>query len=240
MIGEDHGVCNKGRKLPLRTIFVGDIHGCAAELEELLALVDFRCGVDRLLLTGDAFSKGPEPGRVWTRIQRTAARMVLGNHEVPLLGNLKRHAAGSAPTFEKLRHELLFEKMAPFSESLLPWLQSLPLFLEDPHYLLVHAGINPEAGLAGTTRDEVLAIRTWPARDELEGPRWHDHLAPGERPIIFGHDAPGGLVLKHAGHEKRPYAIGLDSGCVYGGQLSAYLLEENQIVHVQSKQPQAS
>ena len=224
----------------MRTIFVGDIHGCAAEFEKLLALVDFRRGVDRLLLTGDAFSKGPEPDHVWTCIQHTAARMVLGNHEVPLLGNLQQLAAGSDPTFEKLRHEPLFEKMAPLSEDLLPWLQSLPLFIEDDRFLLVHAGINPEAGLQGTTREEFLAIRTWPARDELEGPRWHDHLTPAERPIIFGHDAPGGLVLKHAGDEERPYAIGLDSGCVYGGQLSAYLLEENEIVQVHSKQRQAS
>ena len=74
------------RELSLRTIFVGDIHGCAAELEKLLALVEFRVDVDRLLLTGDAFSKGPEPDHVWTCIQHTAARMVLGNHEVPLLG----------------------------------------------------------------------------------------------------------------------------------------------------------
>jgi hypothetical protein len=220
--------------MSVRTIFVGDIHGCAEEFKELLVQLDFRRGEDRLFLTGDAFSKGPAPEDVWTCIQRSGANMVLGNHEVPLLTHLEQHAGGSSPTFEKLRHEILFEQLVPFTDTLLPWLQQLPLYLEDPEFLLVHAGINPEAGLQGTTRDQFLAIRTWPVTKGLEGPRWHDHLEPGDRPIIFGHDAPGGLVLKYAGGEERPYAVGLDSGCVYGGQLSAYLLDENRIVQVES------
>ena len=52
--------------------------------------------------------------------------------------------------------------------------------------------------------------------------------------IVFGHDAPGGLVVKErAGY---PYLLGLDSGCIYGGQLSGYVLEEARLVQVKSQQ----
>ncbi|MDE0228103.1 MAG: metallophosphoesterase, partial [Spirochaetaceae bacterium] len=56
---------------PGRTIFVGDIHGCRAEFEALLQAVDFAPGRDRLLLTGDAFTRGPDPLGVWRLIQAT-------------------------------------------------------------------------------------------------------------------------------------------------------------------------
>ena len=101
-------------------------------------------------------------------------------------------------------------------------------------FLLVHAGINPEKGFEGTTRDEFIAIRTWPPVEGIEGPRWYDSLIPDHHIIIFGHDAPSGLVVKRRG-DGTPYLVGLDSGCVYGGRLSAYILEEERIVQVKSR-----
>jgi len=53
--------------------------------------------------------------------------------------------------------------------------------------------------------------------------------------LVFGHDAPGGLVLKK--RRGKPYLVGLDSGCVYGNALSAYILEEARIVQTASRQP---
>ena len=38
----------------------------------------------------------------------------------------------------------------------------------------------------------------------------------------------------------RPYLLGLDTGCVYGNQLSAYVLEEARLVQVPSQQPSLS
>ena len=105
-------------------------------------------------------------------------------------------------------------------------------------FVLVHAGLNPDKGLAGTTRKEFLTIRTWPPTAGLQGPRWHDAVGPDCGLVVFGHDAPGGLVIRHSGTAtSRPYLVGLDSGCVYGGLLSGYLLEENRTVQVKSRQP---
>ncbi|MDE2703949.1 MAG: metallophosphoesterase, partial [Gemmatimonadota bacterium] len=71
----------------MRTIFVGDVHGCAAEFEAFLEKVDYS-DRDRLLLTGDAFARGPDPLAVWKLICDTEAEMVLGNHDARLLKQL--------------------------------------------------------------------------------------------------------------------------------------------------------
>ena len=218
----------------MRTIIVGDIHGCGAEFEDLLDVAGYDSNGDRLLLTGDILSKGPDPIRVWERIGQTRAEMVLGNHDDRLLTHLRGIADGQPRMLKNQDHVRLLKLVTPVIEGLLPWLGGIPLFISDPKFLLVHAGINPSKGLEDTSRDEFLAIRTWPPTGGIEGPRWHDSLSPDSRLIIFGHDAPGGLVEKRR-PDGSPYAIGLDTGCVYGNQLSAYILEEDRFVQVESR-----
>jgi len=215
----------------MRTIFVGDIHGCATEFSAVLARVEFDVKADRLLLTGDAFSKGPDPIGVWNQIQDTKAEMVLGNHGARLMEQLSSQIQGKSPKINNRDQQRILETLLPSAKPLLGWLESLPLFIADSGFLLVHAGINPEKGLAGTKRNEFLAIRTWPPLGGIEGPRWHDHLKPLDRILLFGHDAPGGLVEKRR-EDGSAWLIGLDSGCVYGKALSAYILEEDRIVQV--------
>ena len=221
-----------------RTIFIGDIHGCRGEFEELLSVVEFAPGRDRLLLTGDAFTRGPDPLGVWRLIRATRPEMVLGNHETWLLPQLRAIAAGGPPDALKQTRGDRLQDLVPHVAELLPWLEALPLAIDEPQFLLVHAGINPDTGLAGSTPDELVYIRTWPPTGGIEGPRWHDHIDPGGKPIVFGHDAPAGLVIKRppgAAPDARPYLVGLDSACVFGGHLTAYLLEENRIIQVPAR-----
>lgn len=212
-----------------RTVFIGDVHGCSVEFRELLGKIGFRNGRDRLLLTGDAFTRGPGPLDVWRTISGTGADMVLGNHDERLIR--RAHDPAAHPDKPNLARTLEQLRSAP--EDVLSWLETRPLWIETESFLLVHAGIHPEKGLEGTTREQFLSIRTWPPTGGTEGPRWHDAYRPGKKVLIFGHDAPGGLVVKRR-PDGSPYLIGLDSGCIYGRQLSAYLLEEDRIVQVDS------
>lgn len=222
----------------MRTLFIGDIHGCAREFEQLLSKLEFQRDTDLLYLTGDAFSRGPDPVDVWTLIQDTGARMVLGNHDYKLPDRLRKHLSGT-PVPTRWRDYLqTLKSLASVADALIPWLESLPLWIDEPEFLLVHAGINPEKGFHGTTTEEFLVIRTWPPVEGIVGPRWHDAYDPSGKLIIFGHDAPGGLVIKRR-DDGSAYVIGLDSGCIYGGQLSGYVLQEDRLVQVESSHPRS-
>jgi len=217
-----------------RTIFIGDVHGCAEELHELLDAVAFVMGEDRLFLTGDAFTKGLDPLAVWKLILDTGAEMVMGNHDSALLDKFEIRLQGAEKEM-KPDHKRILDALMPVVNELIPWLKDLSLYIEEERFLLVHAGINPQKELAGTAKDEFIAIRTWPPIKGIEGPRWHDVYEPIRPLLIFGHDAPQGLLIKRT-KKGRPYLVGLDSGCVYGRQLSAYIHEEDRVVQVESRQ----
>ncbi|MDP6051217.1 MAG: metallophosphoesterase, partial [Candidatus Latescibacteria bacterium] len=86
----------------MRTLFIGDIHGCAQEFQRLLDVLNYHADSDRLFLVGDAFTKGPDPIGVWTLIQTTDARMVMGNHDAKLLELLMQHHEGVSVDFISL------------------------------------------------------------------------------------------------------------------------------------------
>lgn len=222
----------------MRTIFVGDVHGCAAEFAEILNTTAYRHNKDRLLLTGDVFARGPDPLAVWRLIRETEAEMVLGNHDARLLQQLEAWQSGHKPDVQKPDQHDTLVQLEPVREEIVTWLRQVPLYIEDASFLLVHAGIDPQKGLAGTSRDQFLTIRTWPPTQERIGPRWHESYQPECPLLVFGHDALGGLIVKE--RDGRPYLLGLDTGCVYGNQLSAYVLEEARLVQVPSQQPTLS
>jgi bis(5'-nucleosyl)-tetraphosphatase (symmetrical) len=216
-----------------RTIFIGDVHGCAEELSQLLDLLDFDGNMDQVFLTGDAFTKGPDPLGVWHLIKQTSAQMVMGNHDAALLNRLKiRHLGKEKRLNPEIKSTL--DALMPVVDNLTAWIEQLSLYIETEKFLLVHAGIHPVRGLSGTSPEEFMAIRTWPPQKGVEGPRWHAAYKSVHPLLVFGHDAPNGLVVKQK--KGVPYLVGLDSGCVYGRALSAYVLEAKKVVQVRSRQ----
>ena len=83
---------------------------------------------------------------------------------------------------------------------------------------------NPEGE---TTRSQAVRLRRWPDDDDPSNPFWWQCYA-GDRLVIYGHDAMRGL------QDHRPRTLGLDTGCVYGGRLTGYLIEADRIVTVPS------
>jgi serine/threonine protein phosphatase 1 len=217
-----------------RTIFIGDVHGCADELRALLDVLDIKPKMDHIYLTGDAFTKGPDPLGVWTIIDHLGVDMVMGNHDAALLDRLKTRINGHEKKM-KPAHKKTLDAVMPVMDDLVAWIENLPLYIETEGFLLVHAGIHPQKELLGTSRDEFLTIRTWPPQKGIDGPRWYDVYQPIRPLLVFGHDAPKGLVVKK--RKDKPYLVGLDSGCVYGNVLSAFVVEDAQIVQVKSGQP---
>ena len=212
-----------------RTIIVGDVHGCRRELELLLEDLAFGTG-DRLVFVGDLVARGPDSLGVLDVVRRTGALVVRGNHEHKLLqwrsARLARLRGEEARTVRLGPiHAELARKLRPVDWSLL---ETSPFYLDLPEHGLrvVHAGVVPGVPIERTKLATLTRIRTVKSdgrpsvRDGavLWGARY-----TGPPHVVFGHNAAPGLQLHR-------WATGLDTGCVYGGQLTALVLRDGQRV----------
>ncbi len=193
----------------MRTLFVGDIHGCARALERLIRLAR----ADRVILLGDLFTRGPEPRRVWELVEALRPEAVLGNHDHKILKIWEQ--PGSS------RHGWT---AAALPEAARDWLAQRPLFIEEPSWIAVHAGLHPTLGVPGTSPVQAMNLRRWPDDSSAAHAFWWQ-LYQGSKRVIYGHDALRGVQV-------HPHTLGLDSGCVYGGPLTGYLWEEERLLSV--------
>lgn len=206
-----------------RTLVVGDVHGCAGELEDLLKAVSFSKG-DRLVLVGDLVHKGPDSVGVVRMARELGARAVRGNHDE----NLIRLHRGAFPSAKKA----LIDVAKTFGDEDWRWLEKRPLWLAlGAHHLVVHGGFVPGIPLERQSRTMMMNLRSIRAdgspTTRLDGQPWAS-LWPGPKKVLFGHDAMRGL-------QQYPHALGLDTGCVYGGRLTGWLLEEERLVSVAAR-----
>lgn len=120
------------------TYIVGDIHGCAQTLDDLLTKLSFRKGEDRLFLVGDLVNNGPDSAEVIRLAMQLDATVTLGNHDLHMLA--VAHGA------TKMRKKDTFQDVldAHDADELLDWLLHRHLFVRTPDFWMVHAGLLPE------------------------------------------------------------------------------------------------
>ena len=203
-----------------RLLAIGDIHGCADEVEVLLDHLAPAAG-DKLVFVGDYVDRGPESRAVLDRLiglsSDSAAEWVFlkGNHEDMLLSYLGLDGAHGSVFLRNGGRATLAsygltpdrspeEVAAALPPAHLEFLGKLRLYEIDGPFLFVHAGVSPILPLERQDGDDLLWIREEFIR--------HRHVLPYT--IVFGH-TPHREVLWHL-----PYKIGLDTGCVYGNKLS--------------------
>jgi bis(5'-nucleosyl)-tetraphosphatase (symmetrical) len=245
-----------------RTLVVGDVQGCADELQDLLSHVAFSRGADRLVSVGDLVNRGPKSLAVLRLVRDLGADVVLGNHETNLLATAAGLRKRGNDTFEDVLE-------ADDRDAIFDWLLDRPeplVILRD--YVVVHAGLPPGLHLPDEARDWNEFVQgTWTSRapfrervasivaapvvrtltrirycdeagrvptdpNEVDPPGfrpWFEHRAAGPR-IAFGHWA-----RLDPARAKRDDLRFLDTGCVYGGRLSGWLVEEDRMVSVPSR-----
>jgi hypothetical protein len=203
-----------------RTVIVGDLHACTGELEKLLERIDFKPRSDRLVLVGDLVVRGPDPHGALALVKRLGARAVRGNHEDRLLSWRHRHEP-LGPDHARVA--------AALSEAEWSAIEALPLWLDLPEHgvRVVHAGVVPGQDVASTDPQALLKMRTLDARgrwssDAEAGDLWGTRYE-GPPHVVFGHNARPEPQL-------HPWATGLDTGCVYGGRLTALVLDKGEPV----------
>jgi serine/threonine protein phosphatase 1 len=219
-----------------RLLCIGDVHGCAAELELLLHAVDAGPD-DRLVFLGDYVDRGPASKTCLDLLIEVRARLprtvfLRGNHEDMFLSYLGLDGQygdvflvnGGAATLQSFGFEVQ-GRQGPPADAVLeripsPQLDFLRHALVLHHaadgYAFVHAGVRPRIPLEEQRRDDLLWVR--------ESFLAADHGLPWT--VVFGH-TPYREVLFDV-----PRKIGLDTGCVYGGRLSCLDLTQGVLHQV--------
>jgi len=198
-----------------RNIFIGDVHWCIEELEALIQEVWFNKKRDRLFFTGDVIGKGPESMEVLRFIEslKDRATSVMWNHEHGFCKNLKHLASKSdkAPIDEKIRK---------FARQLkktwrIDFLRELPYIVRHKTFTLVHQWLIPWVKPSKHKQEITDDWRKIP-NDWYKYYNW-------KREVIYGHWSKYWL-------QKRWNTTGLDTACVDGWYLTAYIPKTWDIV----------
>jgi len=175
---------------------------------------------DRIILLGDMINRGPDSAGVIRFVYESGFESLLGNHEYDYLQKVT----------QELHYRKIHETIGP---EIHRWIESLPLYIETDRFLAVHAGLEPHRHPSQSRKELLLNIRTWDGHGkDLKSPGnppWYTFYN-GTVPIFYGHWAKMGLNLR-----RKERTFGLDSGCVYGRALSAFVLETGELFQVTAR-----
>jgi protein phosphatase len=225
---------------------IGDIHGCLDETLELLAqlgydvaIVDGRYTLShsqgrKVVFVGDLVDRGPNSPAVIRLVMDSvaagAAFCVAGNHDVKLSRALRgrdvKVTQGLAESLEQLKHET-----PEFRKSAADYLDGLVShYVFDAGRLVVaHAGLREEmhGRGSGAVRQFAMYGETTGETDEYGLPVRYNWAADyrGKAMVVYGHTpVPEAEWINNT--------ICLDTGCVFGGKLTALRYPERELVAV--------
>lgn len=225
---------------------IGDIHGCYDELVELLKKLEYTGdGVGgmkhpegrKAAFLGDLCDRGPENVAVLKlvmhMVQNNQAICVQGNHDVKIVKKLRGRNVQLAHGLDQTIGELE-QQSEEFREEVKTFLDGLisHYVLDGGKLVIAHAGIkeNYIGRGSGRVRDFCLYGETTGETDEYGLPVRLDWAADyrGKAVIVFGH-----IPQAEVQSMNRTYCI--DTGCAFGGKLTAFRYPEKELVSVDAK-----
>ncbi|MDW8215652.1 MAG: polynucleotide kinase-phosphatase, partial [Roseiflexaceae bacterium] len=219
---------------------IGDIHGCRSELETLLGRLGYDINAARhpdgrkVIFLGDLVDRGPDtPGVlriVMKMVEAGAALCVPGNHDIKLLRKLRgkdvQITHGLAESLAQLERE-----PPEFRKQVMDFIDSLVshYVLDDGKLVVAHAGMKEsmQGRASAQVRDFALYGETTGETDEFGLPVRHNWAAEyrGRAMVVYGHTpVPEPEWLNGT--------INIDTGCVFGGRLTALRYPEKELVSV--------
>lgn len=239
---------------------IGDIHGCCNELEELLTQLSYEKNVKeaedplwgnhfyshpegrKAVFVGDLVDRGPRVVDVVqivrNMVQQGTGLCVPGNHDVKLLRKLsgknvqvKHGLAETLADIESLPDDV----REPFCKSLAQFIDGLVshYVLDDGKLVVAHAGMREEmqGRGSGKVREFALYGETTGETDEFGFPVRYNWAAEYRGPanVVYGHTpVPEPEWLNRT--------VNIDTGCVFGGKLTALRYPEREFISVAAKQ----
>ncbi|HEU4833746.1 MAG TPA: polynucleotide kinase-phosphatase [Pyrinomonadaceae bacterium] len=233
---------------------IGDVHGCFDELHLLLGKLGYEITEvngdgsrhfetrhpegRKVILLGDLVDRGPRIPDVlrvaMSMVERGEGLCVPGNHDMKLMRKLMgrdvRITHGLAESLEQLEREPpeFKEQVATFIDKLVSH-----YVLDDGRLVVAHAGLKEElqGRGSGKVRDFALFGETTGETDEFGLPVRYNWAAEyrGKAMVVYGHTpVPEPEWLNRT--------ICIDTGCVFGGKLTALRYPEKELVSVPALQ----
>jgi len=224
-----------------RHIFIGDIHGCIEEFNELMKKVLYNPNEDRLILLGDLIDRGPDSVGVVQRARELKLECVMGNHEHKFI----KWFRSQGTRVDVYDRRDFYSKL---SDQDISYIQSMPTYIELDEVAVVHAGVKPGISFSNQSKDDLMYLRYTDSDRKFISLKKISKLGKEETGAIFWTQfwqGPKSIVYGHNVHsydeplieEIRPgvTCYGIDTGCCFGGHLTALIWETKEIVQVKAK-----
>jgi serine/threonine protein phosphatase 1 len=201
---------------------IGDIHGCSKQMDSIIEMIrlTFSGRKGKIVFLGDYVDRGPDSKGVIDRLMNWNDPLIdivllRGNHEDMMIkdlihndfnmGNTWRGNGGMATIFS-IGHEDV--------EYYAKWLnRNTVVRYEEDNLIFVHAGLNP----SNPTDDQKDTDMMWIRNEFL-----HSGHNFGKR-VVHGHTPRSDVEVCFN-------RINLDTGCCYGGKLSAAIFEDGNLI----------
>ena len=224
-----------------RTIFIGDIHGCIDEFNELISKLSYDPENDRLILLGDLVDRGPDSVAVVRKAREMKLECLMGNHEHKYIKWFRSQGTRVDVYDRRDYYDLL-------SNEDITYINDMPTYIELDNVVAIHAGLKPGISLSEQRKDDLMYLRYTDSdrkfislkkinklgKDQSGAKFWTEFWA-GPKSVVYGHNVHS--YSDPLIEEVAPgiMCYGLDTGCCFGGRLTALIWETKEIVQVQAK-----
>lgn len=210
----------------MKKFVIGDVHGNYEELMDLLDKINPNLRQDQLIYLGDYIDRGPQSYKVirflidlQNNYGKEHAVLLRGNHEDMAIENIEH---GRIDCFNGYDITFIdFIKNNDSIENYYEFFKGLPLYYEDESFVYVHGGIRPGIAMERQEKNDLLWIRVEFFKSSLTF----------IKPVIFGHTPTNNIIGTYSPFIKKD-RIGIDTGIVYGGRLTALEIHDGKIVNI--------
>lgn len=202
----------------MRTIAIGDIHGCIHTLENLLSQLKLKKS-DNLIFLGDLIDRGPDSKHVLDKMillkkEGYAIIPLMGNHEKLLLDAFQNREKESIWFYNG--GQLTLDSMGitharEINPEYIEFIQSFYYYFSFNSYYMVHAGFSEESENPLTDYEAMLWTRK----------KSYNSRFFANKKIVHGHTPVPLDVLKNTNFQSSQ-TIGIDTGCVYADRAGDY------------------
>ena len=218
----------------MRTVIVGDIHGCINEWEKLLGAVSFDRTADQLILLGDLMDRGPNSYGVYCKAvslqEQMQERFVLikGSHERFLLDDhLSIPYRLLWPLIGKREADRSFKQHGRSMDESIPWFKKrCALYYEAEAFQCVHAGVKGEV-LSENDEYTLLMDHKCARQNRYTGKLTITGHVVSKEPMYYDGSGKSGQPLPYGQQMPLPKTgcICIDTSCAEGNKLTAMVIE---------------